>query len=208
MLKGRLGLEKARIPHADRHGLLWLSRGELCVIDGCLHFVRGKDSLTPGIDQIPQGQVDRFSRQLRQVMDFDAGEGLNMDIRPHLLDAAQEIKVIGKRQVRMNATDHVDFADRFVETLPDLGLNFLNAHLVGERMPLFFAKGTEFTEIGADVGVVDMLVIDEKSLVAVLSFPDNIGLITEGEDVGMMEEGSPIFDRQAFPITDFCQNPS
>lgn len=42
MLKGRLGLEKARIPHADRHGLLWLSRGELCVIDGCLHFLRGR----------------------------------------------------------------------------------------------------------------------------------------------------------------------
>lgn len=53
MLKGRLGLEKARIPHADRHGLLWLSRGELCVIDGCLHFARGKDSLTPSLDQIP-----------------------------------------------------------------------------------------------------------------------------------------------------------
>ena len=23
MLRGRLGLETARIPHADRHGLLW-----------------------------------------------------------------------------------------------------------------------------------------------------------------------------------------
>ncbi|HMN22334.1 MAG TPA: type I-E CRISPR-associated endonuclease Cas1e [Ottowia sp.] len=57
MLKGRLGLEKARIPHADRHGLLWLSRGELCVVDGCLHFLRGKDSLTPGIDQIPHQAV-------------------------------------------------------------------------------------------------------------------------------------------------------
>lgn len=57
MLKGRLGLEKARIPHADRHGLLWLSRGELCVIDGCLHFLRGRDSLTPGIDQIPHQAV-------------------------------------------------------------------------------------------------------------------------------------------------------
>lgn len=57
MLKGRLGLEKARIPHSDRHGLLWLSRGELCVIDGCLHFLRGKDSLTPGIDQIPHQAV-------------------------------------------------------------------------------------------------------------------------------------------------------
>lgn len=57
MLKGRLGLEKARIPHADRHGLLWLSRGELCVVNGCLHFLRGRDSLTPGIDQIPHQAV-------------------------------------------------------------------------------------------------------------------------------------------------------
>lgn len=57
MLKGRLGLETARIPHADRHGLLWLERGELCVIDGCLHFMSGKDSLTPYVDQIPHQAV-------------------------------------------------------------------------------------------------------------------------------------------------------
>ena len=36
MLLGRLGLEKARIPHADRHGLVWLERGRLEVMDGCL----------------------------------------------------------------------------------------------------------------------------------------------------------------------------
>jgi CRISP-associated protein Cas1 len=57
MLKGRLGLETARIPHADRHGLLWLERGELCVINGCLHFLVGKDSLTPHTDQIPHQAV-------------------------------------------------------------------------------------------------------------------------------------------------------
>lgn len=57
MLKGRLGLEKARIPHADRHGLIWLERGELCVIDGCLNFLTGKDSLTPHILQIPHQAV-------------------------------------------------------------------------------------------------------------------------------------------------------
>ena len=39
MLVGRLGLEKARIPHADRHGLVWLERGRLEVEDGCLRFV-------------------------------------------------------------------------------------------------------------------------------------------------------------------------
>jgi CRISPR-associated protein Cas1 len=38
MLKGRLGLETARIPHADRHGLLWLARGQITVEDGTLRF--------------------------------------------------------------------------------------------------------------------------------------------------------------------------
>lgn len=45
MLKGRLGLETARVPHADRHGLIWLERGELCVVNGCLHFCEEKTPL-------------------------------------------------------------------------------------------------------------------------------------------------------------------
>ena len=49
MMKGRLGLETARIPHADRQGLLWLSRGALTVRDGTLRFERqdGPDSGSP-----------------------------------------------------------------------------------------------------------------------------------------------------------------
>ncbi len=43
MLRGRLGLETARIPHADRQGLLWLSRGALTVRDGTLRFERNAD---------------------------------------------------------------------------------------------------------------------------------------------------------------------
>jgi len=57
VLRGRLGLETARVPHADRHGLIWLERGELCVIDGCLHFARGKYADTPTFDQIPHQAV-------------------------------------------------------------------------------------------------------------------------------------------------------
>lgn len=45
MLRGRLGLETARVPHADRHGLLWLNRGALTVRDGTLRFLR-KDEET------------------------------------------------------------------------------------------------------------------------------------------------------------------
>jgi CRISPR-associated protein Cas1 len=54
MLKGRLGLEMARLPHADRHGLLWLDRGNLCVEDGCLRFVAaGSDTVAAGDYRLP-----------------------------------------------------------------------------------------------------------------------------------------------------------
>ncbi|MCW8309457.1 type I-E CRISPR-associated endonuclease Cas1e [Acidiphilium sp. PA] len=58
MLLGRLGLEKARIPHADRHGLVWLDRGRLEVEDGCLRFVTaGGGDLAPGDYQIPHQAI-------------------------------------------------------------------------------------------------------------------------------------------------------
>jgi len=58
MLVGRLGLEKARIPPADRHGLVWLDRGRLEVEDGCLRFVAaGSADLQPGDYQIPHQAV-------------------------------------------------------------------------------------------------------------------------------------------------------
>ncbi len=54
MLKGRLGLEQARLPHADRHGLLYLERGALSVEDGCLRFIAaGSDLVVAGDYRIP-----------------------------------------------------------------------------------------------------------------------------------------------------------
>ncbi len=54
MLKGRLGLETARVPHSDREGLLWLSRGNLYVEDGTLRFrSAGSEGLPPGDYAIP-----------------------------------------------------------------------------------------------------------------------------------------------------------
>lgn len=54
MLKGRLGLETARIPHADRHGCLWLQRGTLYVDSGTLRFrTSGGADLEPGDYALP-----------------------------------------------------------------------------------------------------------------------------------------------------------
>lgn len=58
MLKGRLGLDTARVPHADRHGLVWLERGRLEVEDGCLRFVAASsEAMAAGDYQIPHQSV-------------------------------------------------------------------------------------------------------------------------------------------------------
>lgn len=58
MLVGRLGLEKARVPHVDRHGLIWLDRGRLEVEDGCLRFVTaGGGELAAGDYQVPHQSI-------------------------------------------------------------------------------------------------------------------------------------------------------
>lgn len=51
---GRLGLAESRVPHADRHGLLWLSRGALRVESGTLRFLAARsEQLDPGDYAIP-----------------------------------------------------------------------------------------------------------------------------------------------------------
>lgn len=57
VLKGRLGLETARIPHSDRHGLLAIDHGHLTVENGCLRFVTAGGQLDPGDYLIPHQGV-------------------------------------------------------------------------------------------------------------------------------------------------------
>ncbi|MFW6082839.1 MAG: type I-E CRISPR-associated endonuclease Cas1e [Chloroflexota bacterium] len=58
LFPGRLGLAEARIPHADRHGLLWLARGRLYVEDGTLRFLAsGSDTIEPGNYAIPYQSI-------------------------------------------------------------------------------------------------------------------------------------------------------
>lgn len=58
LLRGRLGLAATRVPHADRHGLLWLEFGRLSVEDGTLRFLAaGGDSFAAGDYAIPYQAV-------------------------------------------------------------------------------------------------------------------------------------------------------
>ncbi|TCP07490.1 type I-E CRISPR-associated endonuclease Cas1e [Caldimonas thermodepolymerans] len=58
LLHGRLGLAASRIPHADRHGLLWLEYGRLSVEDGTLRFIAARsETLDAGDYAIPYQAV-------------------------------------------------------------------------------------------------------------------------------------------------------
>ncbi|WP_295543174.1 type I-E CRISPR-associated endonuclease Cas1e [uncultured Pseudacidovorax sp.] len=156
MLKGRLGLETARIPHADRHGLLWLSRGELCVIDGCLHFVRGRDSLTPGVDQIPHQAVSMILLGPGSSVTHDAlrllarhgtllaavGEdGVRSYTAPPLLPdrsdvARRQAELWGNPRRRISVARHM-YALRLGEVLPHRDLDTLRG-IEGSRVKTFY----------------------------------------------------------------------
>jgi len=144
MLKGRLGLETARIPHSDRHGLLWLERGELCVIDGCLHFSRGADSLRPLIDQIPHQALSMILLGPGSSVTHDAlrllarhgtllaavgQDGVRSYTAPPLLPdrsdvARRQAELWGNPRRRISVARHM-YALRLGEVLPHRDLNTL-----------------------------------------------------------------------------------
>jgi CRISPR-associated protein Cas1 len=94
MLKGRLGLEQARLPHADRHGLLYLERGALSVEDGCLRFVAaGSDLVVAGDYRIPH--------QSLSLLLLGPGSSISHDALRLLARHGTGLSAIGEDGVRL-----------------------------------------------------------------------------------------------------------
>ena len=156
MLKGRLGLETARIPHSDRHGLLWLERGELCVVDGCLHFSRGADTLTPSLDQIPHQAVSmillgpgssvthdalRLLARHGTLMAAVGQDGVRSYTAPPLLPdrsdvARRQAELWGNPRRRISVARHM-YALRLGEILPHRELDTLRG-IEGSRVKTMY----------------------------------------------------------------------
>ena len=156
MLKGRLGLETARVPHVDRHGLIWLERGELCVIDGCLHFMAGKDSLTPYILQVPHQAVSmillgpgssvthdalRLLARHGTLMAAVGQDGVRTYTAPPLLPdrsdvARRQAELWGSPRRRISVARHM-YALRLGEVLPHRDLDTLRG-IEGARVKAIY----------------------------------------------------------------------
>ncbi|MHB8248156.1 MAG: type I-E CRISPR-associated endonuclease Cas1e [Acidithiobacillus sp.] len=156
MLKGRLGLESARVPHADRHGLIWLDRGELCVIDGCLHFVAGKDSLAPHVLQVPHQAISmillgpgssvthdalRLLARHGTLMAAVGHDGVRMYTAPPLLPdrsdiARRQAELWGSPRRRISVARRM-YALRLGEVLPHRDLDTLRG-IEGSRVKTIY----------------------------------------------------------------------
>jgi len=73
VLIGRLGLDTARLPHSDRHGLVYLDRGRLTVEDGALRFrAGGSPSLERGEYTLPHQSVSMILLGPGSMVSHDA----------------------------------------------------------------------------------------------------------------------------------------
>lgn len=93
MLPGRLGLDKTRIPHSARHGLLWLDRGRLDVEAGCLRFTTAGGALPAGDYQIPQ--------QALSMVLLGPGSSVTHDALRLLANQGTGLAAIGEGGVRL-----------------------------------------------------------------------------------------------------------
>ena len=97
MLRGRLGLDSAKVPHKDRAGLLYLARGKLTARDGTLAFRQGpnsrSDALTPGDYAIPLQGVSMIL--------LGPGSTVSHDALRLLAHARTALAAVGEDGVRM-----------------------------------------------------------------------------------------------------------
>jgi len=107
MLKGRLGLESARVPQTDRHGVMWLGYGRIYVDDGTLRFK------TAGWDDLPAGDY-AIPFQLLTCIVLQPGTSLTHDVLRLCVAHGTGIVAAGTNGVRFFAVAplHPDSATR------------------------------------------------------------------------------------------------
>ncbi len=121
---------------------------------------------------------------LREIADLDHGEGLQVDLRKALLQAAQHLAVPVERQLRMQAAHDVEFGNGFRVTMPGLFPDFLQRH--GVRLGILgaLAERTQFAARHADIGGIDVAVDVEEGGVAVEAFADLVGQPADAQQIG------------------------
>ena len=139
VFKGRLGLDTARVPHTDRHGLMWLERGRLAVENGNLVFT------TAGSDVLAAGRYDIPFQQVSTIL-LGPGGVVSHDALRHLARQQTGLLAVGSKGVRLYAAfmpfgpDRADRARKHAELWanPEKRMDVVRAmyaHRLGSELP-------------------------------------------------------------------------
>ena len=139
---------------------------------------------------------------LARCDDLARREGLDVDVRRQLLEAAQHLEVVLVGQVGVLAADDVDLGDAAGERLARLLDDLVDREREGVGVAVVVAEGAEQAAVAADVGVVDVPVADEEDVVADGAPAGEVGQRADGEQVVALEEGDGVGFAQPSPLGD------
>ena len=120
---------------------------------------------------------------MRKVANLDRGKSLKVNAGEALLQAAHQIEVVIKRQVRMQSADDVEFRDRFRPVLSRDAERLFQRHRVSPRRVRLAAEGAELATRHADVGGIDVPVDVEVRAHPVHFHAHVMGQVAEGEQI-------------------------
>src|SRR5687768_9787445 len=105
---------------------------------------------------------------------LNRGEALELQTRIELFQRAQHVRVVGERQVGMEAADDVKLRDAEVQGLARFVHHLLDGELKAIGVTLLASKSAELAAQDAIVGVIDVAVDDIAGAVANLSVAHKI----------------------------------
>lgn len=164
MLSGRLGLQTSRIPHADRHGILHLSRGNLTVANGTLQFSQaaGLESYMPagdyeipvqGLSMVLLGPGTTISHDALRILSSNdtalcavGDDGVRLytvpPLGPNRSDMArQQAYLWARKKTRMQVARRM-YAMRLGELLPHQDIDVLRG-IEGARVKTFYQMAAD-----------------------------------------------------------------
>src|SRR4030042_3324210 len=129
-----------------------------------------------------------------------------MNLRPPGLDALEHLHIKRKRQRRMATPDDMNLGDGLGQPSLHLGEDLPQGHLIGPLLPCLLPEGAEFTAIDADVGIIEVLVVNIKCLAAVEALPHDIRQITHPQEVRTLKKGKAVLRGEPFTLQDLLIN--
>jgi hypothetical protein len=121
-----------------------------------------------------------------------------VNLRTNSLKAAQQLRVVSERQIRIEAVDDVQFGKRLVGTASKLVPRLLERHRVGRGIRRLKARErAEQAARDADVGRLETQVVVEVGARAVALLALAVRQRSDGKQIGCVEQRHAVLEREA-----------